>query len=108
MFYKGVRRFRSTEVLLHYLGDFVPKMNVLFHNIARKPLWLKPGIKPGIFWYKTVNSSVSMIRKEKIRSSRTRVASTLFYTKRSRVSRVRAVTDTGEEKRTGVVPTLEN
>ena len=52
--------------------------------------------------YKTVNSSVSMIRKEKIRSSQT--ASTLFYTKRSRVSRTWAImdTDTGEEKRTGV------
>ena len=50
-----------------------------------------------------------MIRKENIRSSRTRTASTLFYTKRSRVSRIRAITDTdtGEEKRTGVVPTLE-
>ena len=35
---------------------------------------------------------------------------TLFYTKGSRVSRVRAITDTdtGEEKRTGEVPTLWN
>ena len=35
--------------------------------------------------------------------------SALFYTKRSRVSRVRAITDTdtGDEKRTGEVPTLE-
>ena len=34
--------------------------------------------------------------------------SSLFYTKRSRVSRIRAITDTdtGEEKRTGEVPTL--
>ena len=49
-----------------------------------------------------------MIRKEKIRFSRTRTASTLFYTKRSRVSWIRAITDTdtGEEKRTGEVPTL--
>ena len=48
-----------------------------------------------------------MIRTEKICSSRT--VSTLFYAKRSRVSRIRAITDTdtGEEKRTGVVPTLE-
>ena len=55
-----------------------------------------------------MNSSVSVIRKEKIRSSRTRVTSTLSYTKRSRVSRVRAITDTdtGEEKRTGELPTL--
>ena len=49
-----------------------------------------------------------MTWKEKIRSSQTRTASTLFYTKRSRVSRIWAITDTdtGEEKRTGVVPTL--
>ena len=55
-------------------------------------------------------SSVSVIRKEKIRSSRTRTAGTLFYTKRSRVSRIRAITDTdtGEEKRTGEVPTLRD
>ena len=33
-------------------------------------------------------------------------ASTLFYTKRSRVSRIWAITDTGDEKRTGEVPTL--
>ena len=48
-----------------------------------------------------------VIRKEKICSSRTQTASTLFYTKRSRVSRIRAITDTdtGEEKRTGEVPT---
>ena len=34
---------------------------------------------------------------------------TLFYTKISRVSRVRAITDTstGDEKRTGEVPTLQ-
>ena len=55
-----------------------------------------------------MNSSVSVIRKEKICSSRT--ASTLFYTKRSRVSRIRAITDmdTGEEKRTGEVPTINS
>ena len=55
-------------------------------------------------------SSVSVIRKEKICSSRTRAASTLFYTKRSRVSQIRAITDTdtGEERRTGEVPTYEN
>ena len=49
-----------------------------------------------------------MIRKEKICSSRKRTASTLFYTKRSRVSGIQAITDmdTGEEKRTGEVPTL--
>ena len=41
-----------------------------------------------------------------IRSSWTRTASTLFYTKRSRVSRIRAITDRDKEKRTGVVPTL--
>ena len=37
------------------------------------------------------------------------MTSTLSYTKRSRVSRVRAITDTdtGEEKRTGEVPTIE-
>ena len=53
---------------------------------------------------------ISSLRKEKIRSSRTRTrrASTLFYTKRSGVSRIRTITDTdtGEEQRTGVVPTL--
>ena len=49
---------------------------------------------------------MSVSRKEKIRSSRTRTSSTLFYTKRSRVSGIRAITDTGEEKRTGEVPTL--
>ena len=51
---------------------------------------------------------MSVIRKEKIRSSRTRRAGTLFYTKRSRVSRIRAITDmgTGDEKRTGVVPKI--
>ena len=54
---------------------------------------------------KTVYSSVSVIGKEKIRSSQTRAASTLFYTKISRVSRILAITDTGEEKRTGEVPT---
>ena len=50
---------------------------------------------------------MSVSRKEKIRSSWTRTASTLFYTKRSRVSRIQAIkdTDTGEEKRTGEVPT---
>ena len=47
-----------------------------------------------------------MTWKEKIRSSRTRTATTLFYTKISRVSWIRAITDTGEEKRTGEVPTL--
>ena len=51
---------------------------------------------------------ISSLRKEKIRSTRTRRASILFYTKRSRVSRIRTITDTdtGEEQRTGVVPTL--
>ena len=36
--------------------------------------------------------------------------STLFYTKKSRVSRIRAVADTdrGDEKRTGEVLTLDN
>ena len=48
-----------------------------------------------------------MTGKEKIRSSRTWAASTLFYTKISRVSRIQAITDTGtsDEKRTGEVPT---
>ena len=48
-----------------------------------------------------------VIRKEKIRSSWT--ASTLFYTKRSRVSQIQTITDTdtGEGQRTGVVPTYE-
>ena len=51
---------------------------------------------------------MSVTGKEKIRSSRTRAAGTLFYTKRSRVSRIQAITDTGtdDEKRTGEVPTL--
>ena len=46
-------------------------------------------------------SSVSVIKKEKIGSSRTRTASILFYTKISRVSQIRAITDmdTGEEKK---------
>ena len=63
---------------------------------------------PWIIWYETVSSPVSVSRKEKIRSSRTRTSRTLFYTKRSRVSWIRAITDTdtGEEKRTGEVPTL--
>ena len=43
-----------------------------------------------------MNSSVSVIRKEKICSSQT--ASILFYTIRSRVSRIRAITDADEEK----------
>ena len=49
-----------------------------------------------------------MIGKEKVCSSWTRAAGTLFYTKRSRVSRIRVITDmaTGDEKRTGEVPTL--
>ena len=44
-----------------------------------------------------------MIRKEKICSSQTQAAGSLFYTKRCRVSRIWAITDmdTGEEKRTG-------
>ena len=49
---------------------------------------------------------MSVIGKEKIRSSRTREAGTLFYTKRSRVSQIQVITDTGtdDEKRTGEVP----
>ena len=45
--------------------------------------------------------------KEKIRSSRTRTASTLFYTKDLGYHGYGPKTDmdTGEEKRTGVVPT---
>ena len=52
--------------------------------------------------------SVIVSRKDKIRSSQTRTSRTLFYTKRSRVSWIRAITDTdtGEEKRTGEVPTI--
>ena len=52
---------------------------------------------------------MSVIGKEKIRSSRTQAAGTLFYTKRSRVSRIRVITDSGtdDEKRTGEVPTLD-
>ena len=48
-----------------------------------------------------------MTGKEKICSSQARAASTLFYTKKSRVSRIWAITDTstGDEKRTGEVPT---
>ena len=62
-----------------------------------------------MFGYKTAYSSVSMIRKEKICSSWLRAASTLFYTKRSRVSQIGAITDTdtADEKRTGEVPTYD-
>ena len=47
-----------------------------------------------------------MTGKEKIRSSLAQTASTLFYTERSRVSQIRAITDmgTGDETMTGEVP----
>ena len=51
-----------------------------------------------------------MVRKEKNHSSWTGAASTLIYTTTSWVSRIRAITDTdtGDEKRTGEVPTLDS
>ena len=54
-----------------------------------------------------LDSFVSMMRKEKIHSSRAWAGSTLFYTKRSRVSLIWAImeTDKGDEKRAGEVPT---
>ena len=91
-----------------FVGDKQELHLSFFPHLYPCPL-LPVSVIPYIFWYKMVYSPVSVIRKEIIRSSWTQAAGSLLNTKRSRVSRIQAITDTdmGEEKRTGEVPTLQ-